>query len=119
MSNELGEAEPQCIEISFGDVFENTFEERTRTYIVTDVGEETWFTASVLVTLKSGKKGLFGGGTTSPEDVHSMTGERWGLEKILDAFHNYALENWGEHASEEIVKILTESSNISSRVITY
>ncbi len=119
MSEESFEHEPRSLEISFGDVFEHTFESNTRTFVVLSVGEDSWFEASAIVTLKNGKKGLFGGGTSGPEDVHKKTGERWSLDEIRVAFNNYARENWGRDTSREIVDLITEYSRKPSRVINY
>lgn len=117
VSQEFGEHIPRSIEISFGDVFEHTFYGTTRTFVITDVGEDNWFHSCAVFTLKDGKKGLFGGGTGGPEDIHNKTGERWSLQEVIEAYNNYARQNWGKDCPPEIVASLTERSQKSPRVI--
>jgi len=117
MSNESTEQEPRSLEISFGEVFERTFEGRTKTFVILDLGEGSWFYASPVVSLKSGKKGLFGlNGSFLPEDIHKKTGDRWSLDEILTAYNNCAI---GGKISTKAVNIITERSRRPSRVLNF
>jgi len=121
MSNESAEQEPRSLEISFGDVFERTFGGRTKTFVIVDLGESDWFYATPTVSLKSGKRGLFGvrGGSFLPEYIDKKTGDRWSLDEILTAYNNWAREAWGGKMSTDMVNILTERSRRPSRVLNF
>lgn len=107
--------EPKSIEIHFGDIFENTFEDKTRRYVIVSVGEENYCYSSKL--MEEDNKLIINpvAGTTGLLDIHRATGERLTLEQIINGVNNYFGKS--QTVSERIVQILTEESQKSARLL--
>ncbi len=104
-------------EIHFGLVFEQTFDDKTDKYVITNVGEAAWCGANIIMSEEAGKLVISPmPGTTDLSDIHRILDESLTLEQIIDGMRNY----WGNDGSvpEEIVQILSERSKEKPRLLT-
>jgi hypothetical protein len=102
------------VEISFGTIFEQTFEGETDRYVITNIGEENWCAANPIQEVGGKLKISPMGGTTDLSDIHQVLDEKLTLGQIIEAMNNY----WGDDGIPgEIVQILSERSKEKSRLL--
>ena len=102
------EENTESVEVSFGDVFEHSFEDNTRELVIIDVTEDNDCSAFAILARQDSLIIHPIASTTHFSDVHKLTGETLTLDQIIEGLNNYYQ---GEiQVSEAQIQILTQQS---------
>lgn len=111
--NKEVKSEPKSLEIRFGMVFANWYENSCTLHVVIDTAKNNWFETSQII-MTDGKLTLVLPGTANAQDVHLVIGQLT-KEQILAGYDNY-FEN---PTSKIIVDEINKNSLKPSRTIVY
>jgi hypothetical protein len=105
------------IEIHFGDIFIRPFKNELLKHVITNLGHGSYFFAAVIQII-NGEENLFHSGTYGFGDIYpKMTGERWSLERIIQAYDRYYKNRFNILLPDESRQTLIKQDRRGSRIL--